>query len=143
MKNNFDKVLTTKKIKKVYHYKNFTTKHWFFYPLMIVCWWYDKFTDKIQERRKWNEKRTIRILNYAFPKGAFISKKNQTITRYITTWQFKWYLITRAIDGNYCRKFNDKITDYLINNYEIKGYTKTIENDEDEPYEYTIIFKKN
>ena len=63
------------KVTKYYHYKNMDIKtpYWFLYPLLVAIYWGEKFRTKVERFRrkklnKWSDKRTDRILRYAFPK---------------------------------------------------------------------------
>ena len=63
------------KVTKYYHYKdmNIKTPYWFLYPILIIIYWLERLfvvAERFRRKKlnKWSDKRTDRILRYAFPK---------------------------------------------------------------------------
>lgn len=142
MKNKFDNTLNAalKKKKKVYEYKTFCTKWLILYPLMIVVYWANELGKVLYNRLAWSDKRTQRILSYAFLNGAEICPKEGEISRYFRSWGFYWKSYVKWYDKKYCKKYNNQITKYLFEKFVIEGYNKTVKV---EDADWTlVIFKK-
>ena len=128
--NEFEKAFETKREKKIYRiyrFKEFQTDKIYFLPLMHIVWAYDRVEEWCKAQVEWSDKRTHRILSYAFPKTAEVNKEKQRISRYIRSWgvyvknwHVKWY------DKYYCSKFNHKIIAYLLNDFEMDGFDKKV-----------------
>ena len=125
--NEFEKAFETKREKKVYKFKEFQTDKIYFVPLMYIVWAYDRVVEWCKAQVEWSDKRTHRILSYAFPKTAEVNKEEQRLSRYIRSWgvyvknwHVKWY------DKYYCSKFNHKIIAYLLNDFEMDGFDKKV-----------------
>jgi hypothetical protein len=61
------------KVTKYYHYKDVQTPYWFLYPILIIIYWLERLfvvAERLRRKKlnKWSDKRTDRILRYAFPK---------------------------------------------------------------------------
>ena len=143
MKNNtFDKVMNApdKKPRKRYQYKELYTYHAIFYPLVVAVWWLDHMVEAIKYSDPWSADRTYRILSYAFPRHATVNKENGEISRYIRSWGFYWKSHARWYDKWYCEKYNNKITEFLYERFEMDGYEKTVDKEDSD---WTlVIFKK-
>lgn len=141
--NNIEKEIerrNKRKEMKIYKFKSLETKYIILYPLMVIAYYYEWIQDKNFKKLAWSEKRTKRILDYVFLRLAEISDNGNTISHWFNDYRFYWNNKARFYDKRYCRKFNDKISDYLFNNYEIKGYNKEVISE----YEWTkVIFTKN
>lgn len=141
--NNIEKEIqrrNKRKERKTYKFKNLEAKYIIFYPLMVIVYCYEWIENKNFERIAWSEERTKRILDYAFPKFASINENGKTVSYWFDNYMFCWCNKVRFYDKRYCRKFNNKISDYLFNHYEIDSYNKKIINE----YEFTnIVFTKN
>ena len=68
--NGFKKALETKKEKKTYKFKSYYTEYIILYPLMIIVYYWNKIFEIWENSLKWNDKKTEKILAYAFPKTA-------------------------------------------------------------------------
>ena len=138
--NNIEKEIqrrNKRKERKTYKFKSLETKYIILYPLMVIVYCYEWIKNKNFERIVWSEKRTKRILDYVFLKFSEISDNGNTISGYDS---FYWNSKAKFYDKKYCRKFDDRISDYLFNNYEIKGYNKEVISE----YEWTkVVFTKN
>lgn len=140
------------KVMKYYHYKDMDIKtpYWFLYPLLIAMYWVERFRTKIEMFRrkklnKWSDKRTDRILKYVFPKACKVNTLNNNF--YFTcrdnAYLLHWSLWSRPWDWYYCNLHNVEILNYLAWDFEMPGYMKTTEEEEDYPDNWiTVIFKK-
>lgn len=142
--NTFNKVLKeekAKKSKRIYRYKEFQTEYILLYPLMVLVYWLDKLGHYLRNRTQWSDKRTERIITYAFPKKADIDKEKGTIGRYFREWGFYWKSYAKWYNKWYCEKYNSAMLKYLIENFELKGFTKEVNIEE---FEWTYVkFIKN
>lgn len=124
---------------RIYKFKGLETKYIIFYPLMVIAYYYEWIKDKNFKRLAWNEKRTKKILDYAFFKIAEISENGDIISYWFSDYRFYWGDVVKFYDKKYCRKFKTKISDYLFNHYEINGYNKEVIRE----YEWTkVVFTK-
>lgn len=142
MKNTFDKAMNApdRKSRKRYQYKELYTYHAIFYPLVVAVWWLDHMVEAIKNSSRWSADRTYRILSYAFPRHATINKESGEIYRYIRSWGFYWKSHAKWYDKWYCEKYNNKITEFLFNSFEMDGYEKIVDK---EDRDWTlVIFKK-
>lgn len=124
---------------RIYKFKNLETKYIIFYPLMIIVYYYEWIKDKNFKRLAWSEKRTEKILDYIFLRLADIKDNGNIISYWFSDYRFYWNSKARFYDKKYCCKFNYRISDYLFNHYEIKGYNKEVIRE----YEWTkVVFTK-
>jgi hypothetical protein len=129
-----------KKTRKRYQYKELYTHHAIFYPLMVAVWWLDHMVEAIKYGDPWSADRTYRILSYAFPKHATVNKEEGEISRYIRSWGFYWKSNAKWYDKWYCEKYNEKITKFLYEQFEMDGYEKIVDREDSD---WTlVIFKK-
>ena len=140
--NEFKKALETKKEKKTYKFKSYYTEYIILYPLMIIVYYWNKIFEIWENSLKWNDKKTEKILAYAFPKIAEVNKEEGSIGRYIRSWgvyvkewHVKWY------HKDYCSKYNQRIITYLIEQFEIDGFVKEV-TVEDKEWTYIKFTKK-
>lgn len=148
MANKFDKALnTTPKAKKkpwwVIHVKKYSYPIWAL-PIIPFCLLADKITEVADKNRKWSDKRTEKIITYVFAKIAEVDKTDGSLTHPFREWWCYnvWANRARWCDIKYCKKFNKQIQEYLYNTFEMEGYTKTVE--EEDNHEWTwVTFTKN
>ena len=140
------------KVIKYYHYKDMDIKtpYWFLFPVLVVMYWAARFCAKVERFRrkrlnKWNDKRTERILKYAFPKVCSVCTLNDSF--YFTcrdnAYLLRWSQWSRPWDWYYCDLHNLEILNYLAWDFEIPGYVKTVREEDDYPDNWiTVTFKK-
>lgn len=145
MKNNFDKAFIKKEKPNRKPWYIIKTKKWechillaFLIPIVMLE---DALKEWAQRNRKWSTKRADRVLRYAFPNRAEVNTEERTIGKYIRSWWFSWSTYARWYDKKWCKKFNDKLKEYCIEEFEMEGYTKIVEIEDDE---WTwVAFQKN
>lgn len=145
MKNNFDKAFIKKEKPNRKPWYVIKTKKWechillaFLIPIVMLG---DALKEWAQRNRKWSTKRANRVLRYAFPNRAEVNTEERTIGKYIRSWWFSWSTYARWYDKKWCKKFNDKLKEYCIEEFEMEGYTKIVEIEDDE---WTwVAFQKN
>lgn len=142
--NNFDKAFTKKPARKkewyMIHGKKWTYPFWLA-PIVPFAILEDKIRDWRYNRLVWNEERAQRVLEYAFPNKAEIDRENQSIGRYLRSFWFDWYKFAKRRDKRWCKKFNIQLREYCINTFQMDGYTKEVDIENEE---WTWVgFKKN
>jgi uncharacterized protein (DUF2344 family) len=122
--------------KKIYHFKNFTFKHWFLYPLVFVIWIYESISEKHYKSLIFTDEKANKIVNRYLIKVFDISEERLSFCMNWSSWCFENH--AHLWDKTWCRKYRYEIFDFIKNKYEIKGYTKSIVED----YDVWIVFKK-
>ena len=105
-----------------------------FFPIWIGTVIAEKIQKKLNARQVWSEERVKTILDYYVPRKAEWCAEDKTFyffdngmgwgnlaKRYIKRKDRRWWNNHRGWVGG-------KIRDYLINNYEIAGFTKEVGN---------------
>ena len=105
-----------------------------FFPIWIGTVVAEKIQKKLNARQVWSEERVKAILDYYVPRKAEWCAEDKTFyffdngmgwgnlaKRYIKRKDRRWWNNHRGWVGG-------KIRDYLINNYEIAGFTKEVGN---------------
>ena len=105
-----------------------------FFPIWIGTVITEKIQKKLNARQVWSEERVKAILDYYVPRKAEWCEEDKTFyffdngmgwgnlaKRYIKRKDRRWWNNHRGWVGG-------KIRDYLINNYEIAGFTKEVGN---------------
>lgn len=140
------------KVTKYYPYKdmNIKTPYWFLYPILIIIYWLERLfvvAERFRRKKlnKWSDKRTDRILRYAFPKVCSVCTLDNSF--YLTcrdnAYLLHWSEWSRPWDWYYCDLHNLEILNYLAWNFEMPGYVKTTKEEDDYPDNWiTVIFKK-
>lgn len=146
--NKFDKMIRKakkeknkpKKKPKGYRYRDYYTKHLIFVPLMYIVAWYKMVGNQLT---KWSFTRTEKIINHALPKILHVNTSDNslyfTVDKYF--WRFSWKWYCSIFDKYYCYKYDNRISEYFKNMFDLDGYTKSIEENEYDD-EITFVFKK-
>lgn len=109
---------------------------------------YNKINSKLNARTEWSNERVNEILNYYIPRGCTWDEEHQELYFFDNGYGFaigsaKRYLKLR--DRRFWCKFNGmfggQIREYLMNTFELEGFTKELGCCEDGWTE--ISFKKN
>ena len=104
-----------------------------FFPIWICVFLAKKIQTKLNNRQVWSEERAKQILDYYIPRKAEWCEEDKTFyffdngigwgslaKRYIKLKDRRWW----NNNGGWCR--GGEIRNYLINEYEITGFTKKI-----------------
>ena len=105
-----------------------------FFPIWIGTIIIDKTNKYLNSRQKWSEERAKEILNYYIPRRAEWCEEDKTFyffdngmgwgnlaKRYLKRKDRRWWNLHRGWIGG-------KIRDYLLNEFELEGFTKEIGN---------------
>lgn len=105
-----------------------------FFPIWIAAITIDKTNKYLNSRQKWSEERAKEILNYYIPRRADWDAEDKTFyffdngmgwgklaKRYLKIKDRRWWNLHRGWSGG-------KIRDYLLNEFELEGFTKEIGN---------------
>ena len=136
------------KIKKWYNRNIYTIRKIVFFPIWVVAVIADKIEQNKYKKNKWNEERANEIFNYYVPRFAEWDKEDN-----------EFYFFDNGFGWDLCRakkhlKRKDrvfwecnngwsggKLRLYLLDEFELEGFTKEVLNDDDGCTE--IVFKKN
>ena len=145
--NKFDRMILKAKKKKnkqrkkpkEYRYRNHYTKHIIFVPLIYLVAWYEIIRDQLN---KWSFTRTEKVISRALAKILRVNTSDDSL--YFTVdknfWGFSWEWYCGIFDSYYCRKYDNRISKYFKDMFDLDGYTKYID-ESDEDY-ITFVFKK-
>lgn len=118
------------------------------FPIWICMYAHDKIKNRLQARLWWSEERVNEILNYYVPRKCSWDEETQELYFFDNGYGWaigsaKKYLKFR--DRRFWHKFSGwaggKIRQYLLNTFELEGFTKELGCCEDGWTE--IYFKKN
>ena len=118
------------------------------FPIWIPVWAVDKIQNKIYVRTEWSDERANKILSYYVPRKCSWNEEEQEL--YFFDNGYGWSIshakkYLKRKDRRFWNKFNGwsggRIPEYLLNTFELEGFTKELGNCEDGWTE--IYFKKN
>lgn len=118
------------------------------FPLWACVWSKDKIKAYLDSRTEWNEDRVNEILNYYVPRYAKWNNEDKTF--YLFDNGYGWSmsfakkhlkLKDRRFWKLYAGWFGGRVRDYLINNFELDGFTKEVGNCDDGWTEITFTMK--
>lgn len=102
-----------------------------FFPIWVYIWCNQKIKPWRDSRNSWNENRANKILNYYIPRVAEWDKENKTF--YLFDNGYGWNMDAKYIKLKdrrfwklYTICYGGKIRDYLINTFELEGFTKKV-----------------
>ena len=103
------------------------------FPIWIVAIICDKITKKLNSRNGWNEERANEILNYYIPRRAEWDKENNEFYFFDNGYGWSIYCAKKYLKRKDRRfwKVNSgacgyKMRSYLINEFELEGFTKEL-----------------
>ena len=138
MNNEIIKAMNKKKNKptfrKWWSKNGYKVNRVIFFPIWIGTIVAEKIQKKLNARQVWSEERVKAILDYYVPRKAEWCEEDKTFyffdngmgwdslaKRYLKRKDLRWWNNHRGFVGG-------RIRDYLINNYEIVGFTKEVGN---------------
>ena len=117
------------------------------FPIWGCVWAKDKIKNKLNARIEWSEERVKEILNYYVPRKCSWNEEDQEL--YFFDNGYGWSMCyakkrlkfkDRAFWNKYRGWTGGKIREYLLNTFELEGFTKELGSCEDGWTE--IYFKK-
>lgn len=102
------------------------------FPIWACVWCYQKVNSWLNSHNSWNESRANKILNYYIPRCAEWNNEDKTF--YLYDNGYGWSMATRKYIKLKDRRFwkfhtvffGGKMRDYLINTFELDGFTKEV-----------------
>lgn len=109
-----------------------------FLPLIPLALLLDWLNSKYYKSLKWNDHIADKVLDYCLPKKVEYDEKTDSFY-----YDVNWYSTIGIPFGyrKWYQKFNYRLDDYLVNKYNPKGYSKTVDK-ENNYYSTVVIFKK-
>lgn len=115
------------------------------FPIWIYVWSRDKIKTYLNSRTEWNESRANEILNYYIPRRADWNNEDKTFYLFDNGYGWEMGFAKKHLKLKDRRFWNLyaswRIRDYLINNFELEGFTKEIGNCYDGWTEITFRMK--
>lgn len=133
------------KERKVYKFKDYETKHIVLVPLMYAEWAVDTLHTAHKKSIAWNPHTADKILTRYLYKHAdryYEDEGQPYLYLWLRTWWTFWREGAMPWQKTFVKKFNNKISEYLVNEFELKGFTKKVEKHPYEKNEYEIYFYK-
>ena len=118
-----------------------------FFPIWVCVWCHQKINPWLNSHNSWDENRANKILNYYIPRCA--EWNNEEKTFYLYDNGYGWSMATRKYIKLKDRRFwklhtvffGGKIRDYLINSFELEGFTKEVADSDVGSTEITFTVK--
>ncbi len=119
-----------------------------FFPVWAFIWSKDKIKTYLDSRTEWSESRTNEILNYYVPRYAYWDNKDKIF--YLFDNGYGWSMgfakkYLKLKDRRFWKLYaswgGGQIRHYLIDNFELEGFTKKIGNCHDGQTEITFMMK--
>lgn len=102
------------------------------FPIWVIAWSYEKIENYIDKRMEWSEERANEIFNYYIPRIANWDANRKEFYFFDNGkgWSMK-YIRRKYIklhDRSFWKKYagNREMRDYLINTFELDGFTKEL-----------------
>ena len=118
------------------------------FPIWVYVWAHEKIKNKLNARTKWSDERANEILSYYVPRKCSWSEERQELYFFDNGYGWSMCYAKKHLkfkDRRFWNKFKgwsgSKIREYLLNTFELEGFTKELGNCSDGWTE--IYFKKN
>lgn len=134
-------------IRNWWHKNGYKVMRVILFPIWIPVWAVDKIQNKMYVRTEWSDERANKILSYYVPRKCSWNEEEQEL--YFFDNGYGWSIshakkYLKRKDRRFWNKFNGwcggRIREYLLNTFELEGFTKKLGNCEDGWTE--ISFKK-
>ena len=101
------------------------------FPIYILVQIYDKINSKLDARTKWSDEQANKILNYYIPRQCSWDEEYKEL--YFFDNGYGWYMNKKRVkwkDRRFWNKYKGwyggEIRDYLLNKFELEGFTKEL-----------------
>ena len=115
------------------------------FPIWAYVWSKEKIEKRLNAQNAWSEERAKEILNYYIPRCAHWNNENKTFYYFNNGYGWEMHFAKRHLKRQDRRFWNLyaawRIRPYLINTYQLEGFTKTIGNCYDGWTEITFRMK--
>lgn len=118
------------------------------FPLWFYEWSEEKIEFQLNSRNQWDEKRAFEILNYYIPRSSHWNPENNTFYFFDNGDGWSMYFAKKRLKRKDRRFWNlnagfggYKMREYLINNFELDGFSKEVGNCYDGWTEITFRMK--
>ena len=118
------------------------------FPIWGCVWAHDKIKGKLNAQIEWSDERANEILSYYVPRKCSWNEEDQELYFFDNGYGWSMCYAKKRLkfkDRRFWNKFRGwaggKIREYLLNTFELEGFTKKLGNCEDGWTE--IYFKKN
>lgn len=132
------------KERKVYEFKNYQTEHILLVPLMFAAWGFNNLKAACEGCIKWKPQTANKILTRYIDKMA--ERCIEDDKQYLYIWLRNWWGIYKfgamPWQKMFAKKFKHQISEYLVEEFELEGFTKVVEPDLYHPDTYEIYFYK-
>ena len=119
-----------------------------FFPVWAFVWSRDKIKTYLNSRTEWSESRANEILNYYIPRCADWDNEDKTFYFFDNGYGWSMGLAKKYLklkDRRFWKLYaswgGGRVRDYLINNFELEGFTKAVGNCYDSWTEMTFTIK--
>ena len=141
-KREEDRKARQNKTQKTYKLMGVTARAWWCVPIIPFAVAVVKIDDWWRHRDTWSDRKANRVIMAKLAKCAVI-EEDGAIVYCMRDWGHWFSTTAKLIDRPFATKYNDSIANYLKNEFELDGYTKTVERDEyDNDWIYVIFNKK-
>lgn len=117
------------------------------FPVWVLVGAYDKINNNLNAHTVWNDERANEILSYYVPRRCSWDEENQELYFFDNSYGWQMCLAKKYLklkDRRFWNKFKGwyggEIREYLLNTFELEGFTKELGHCEDGRTE--IIFHK-
>ena len=114
------------------------------FPVWGCMWAGEKIKNKMNASIEWSDERANEILSYYVPRKCSWDEENQELYFFDNGYGWSMNLAKKYLkrkDRRFWKKFNGLIREYLLNTFELEGFSKEIDCCDNGWTE--IYFKKN
>lgn len=126
---------------KTYKVMGITVKAWWCVPLVPIVVAITKIAKWWKNRDTWSDKKANRIIMAKLTKCAGL-EEDGSIWYATRNWGQWWDNTCKWYDAPFARKYRRDIDEYLENKFQLEGYEKSIEPDDDPVWTWIVFRKK-
>ena len=133
MNKEIEKAMNKKEHKIVTWYKNNSYKIWRI--ILFPIWFFSTVNDKIAKKKyknlEWDKTRADKILTRYMLRESEWNEKEKSFYFWNNGWYISSYSgkkATKRKDHKFCSKYKFELKEYLLNEFELEGFTKIIDD---------------